>query len=378
MYDRLVKGGRVLDPSQGVDEPLDVALEDGKVALLASDIDGALSRRTLDATGLIVTPGLIDMHAHVHWGVSHYGVMPDTSCLARGATTVVDAGSSGGHTFPSLKRYIIDPAQTRVLAFLNIAYMGMIGDNVGELEDARFIDEDLAARVGKSGLIVGIKARMDRVGKLLATEPLQRAIDVGEALGKPVMVHIGRESRMNVSLADVLELMRPGDIVTHTYHGLDGGIVGSDGRLRREVREARERGVLFDVGHGSGSFAFATARAAIDQGLLPDAISSDLHTYSMTGPVFDLPTTMSKFLHLGLSLEQVIERTTSGPATILGVADRLGTLSPGADGDLCMLELQKGRHAFIDSARQIEIGARRIAPIHVIRAGRHSFQGPGI
>jgi len=377
MYDLIIRGGRVIDPTQKLNGIYDVALTGGVVAEVAPSIEGR-ARRTLSADGLLVLPGLVDLHVHIHWGVSHYGVEPDLSCLAKGVTTAVDAGSAGGYTYPSLKRYIIDRSQTRLLAFLNIAYAGMIGDEVGELEDARFVNTELALRVGQAREIVGIKARMDRVGQRAAAEALRPAVEVAAALGKPVMVHIGRGERMHSSLAEILEMLRPGDLVTHCYHGHPGGIVDEEGRVRAEVWRARERGILYDVGHGGGSFTFAVARAALEQGLRPDIISSDLHTASIAGPVFDLPTTMSKFLHLGMDLESVVTLSTSAPAAILGLQDRLGTLRPGAEGDVCLCRLEQGAFPLYDCAGQREIAAQRLVPVNVVKGGQLASMGPYI
>ncbi len=378
MYDLLIKGGRVIDPSQNLDGLLDLGITNGRVAQLANAIDPSEARLVIDATGLLVTPGLIDMHVHVHWGVSQYGVDADLSCLARGVTTAVEAGSAGAYTSPSLKRFIIDKAQTRILAFLNIAYFGMIGDQVGELEDPRFTDKELAIRIGQAPEIVGLKVRTDRVGDRLASEPLRSAVEIAEALGKPIMVHIGRVSRMHVPLSEILGIMRPGDIITHTYHGFVGGIVDENYQLRPEVQQARERGILFDVGHGGGSFTFATAKAAIDQGFIPDMISTDLHTYSIAGPVFDMPTTMSKFLHLGMSLEQVIAHSTWVPAKILGLEEEIGTLKPGAQGDVAVLKMDQGAFPLYDCVRQTETASRLLSPVYTIKAGHLSTMGPGI
>ncbi len=368
MYDILIRQGRVLDPSQGLDVICDVALQRGRVARLASEIGGPATV-TVDARGLLVTPGLIDLHVHVHWGVSHYGIDADLSCLALGATTAVDAGSAGGYAFPSLRREVLERARTRVLAFLNISYLGMIGDEVGELEDARFINRDLALRVGRDPLVLGIKARMDRVGPLVATEPLERALEVAAELGKPVMIHIGAGPRMRAPLSEILRRLRPGDIVTHSYHGHPGGLLGADGQVEPEARAARARGVLFDVGHGAGSFSFEVARAALAQDFGPDVISSDLHTYSLGGPVFDLPTTMTKYLHLGMSLPDAVARATAAPAHLVGLAGEIGTLAEGAAGDVTLLRLEPGAWPLADCVGCTEIASQRLALAGVIRGG---------
>ncbi len=376
MYDTLVRGGHVLDPLHSVDSILDVAIEAGHVVKTGADLDITAARQVLDARGLLVVPGLIDMHVHVHWGVSHYGIDADTSCLAHGVTTAVDAGSAGAYTYPSLKRWIIDASQTELYAFLNIAYPGMIGDQIGELEDVRNIDEALAIRVARAPEILGIKARMDRVGTNRATDLLAQAIGVAEAVDKPVMVHIGSARRMNASLDAVLDLLRPGDIATHMYHGKDGGLIDEGGRVRDSVQRARQRGVQFDVGHGAGSFSFAVARAALEQGFMPDVISSDLHTYSLLSPVIDLPTTLSKFLCMGMSLKDVIARATVAPAACMSQADRLGHLAPGADADISLLRLEEGDYIYTDSEGSTMRGGQRLRPAFTIKRGSLVGLGP--
>lgn len=369
MYDLVIKKGRLFDPTRGLDEVGDVALEDGRIARVAAEIDER-GRDELDADGLLVVPGLIDLHVHVHWGVSHYGVDADCACLARGVTTAVDAGSAGGYAYPSLRRYVIERSQTRLYAFLNLSYLGMIGDEVGELEDLRFINDDLVARVGQRPEILGIKVRLDRVGENRARTLLQRGIDGAETLDKPLMVHIGSAERMHNDLAELLPLLRPGDIVTHSYHGHPGGILDESGKVRAAVWRARQRGVLYDVGHGAGSFSFDVAERALGQGFLPDVISSDVHTYSLPGPAIDLVTTMTKFWHLGLTLEQVVSRVTGAPARVLGEGDRLGAITAGFAGDLTLVAVQEGPYRLVDCHDQVRIAQRSLVPKAVVRDGR--------
>ena len=376
MYDILIQGGRVIDPAHDVDGLLDVAIKGDSIVAVEPDLPPEDARQVLDATGLLVTPGLIDMHVHVHWGVSHYGIEVDPCCLGRGVTTALEAGSAGAYTYPSLKRWVIDTAQTEVYALLNIAYLGMIGDQVGELEDARFIDEVLAERVAQAPEILGLKARMDRVGPLSATEPLERALAVAERVGKPLMVHIGSETRMRVSLEAVLERLRPGDVITHCYHGKDGNILDDQDRVRAAVWDARERGVLLDVAHGAGSFHWDTARRALDQGLPPDVISSDLRTYSLLHLAVDLPTTMTKFLHLGLPLVDVIRAATVAPAAWMGIDSRIGHLGPGAAADVTLLRMQEGAFALHDCEGGVETATRRLAPVTTLKRGRLLGTGP--
>jgi dihydroorotase len=383
MYDTLIRGGRVIDPLHGLDALLDVAIQGERIAAVGPGLPPEGARQVLDATGLLVAPGLIDLHVHVHWGVSHYGIEADQCCLARGVTTAVEAGSAGAYTYPSLKRWIMDASQTEVYALLNIAYLGMIGDQVGELEDARFIDEALAEGVAQAPEILGLKARMDRVGPLPATEPLARALAVAGRVHKPLMVHIGSARRMGVPLEAVLAQLRPGDVVTHCYHGKDGNILDEKGAVRPAVWRARERGMLLDVAHGAGSFTWGTARRALEQGLFPDTISSDLHTYSLLSPVVDLATTMTKFLHLGMPLPDVIRAATAAPAAWMGMADRdghcrgpIGHLGQGAAADVALLRLETGAFDLYDCDGAVETATQRLAPVTALKRGRLFGLGP--
>ncbi len=379
MYDLVIKGGMVIDPSQGLHAPRDVALDMGKVVAVEEEINPSQAREVVTAEGLLVTPGLVDIHVHIYWGVSHYGVEADLGCLARGVTTAVDAGSSGAHTFPGLRRYVIEVASTRLYAFLNISSMGMITDAVGELNDLRFADPALAVRVARANedVIVGIKVRLDRgrVGENGPIKPLRLARQAADRLNLPIMVHIGR---MDAPLAEILSYLREGDLVTHTYHGHEGGILDDNGRLIREAWQARERGVLFDVGHGAGSFAFRVAQRALDAGFTPGTISSDLHAYNINGPVFDLATTMSKFIHMGLPLGEVVKLCTWNPARAVGIPESIGTLRPGAEGDVAILHLEEGEVEFIDCEGQVVLVERRLIPVNVIRNGEIYVKGPRV
>lgn len=378
MHDLIVRGGRIVDPSRDLDQVADVAIADGRIAAIGPDLNLS-AEHTLDATGLIVTPGLIDLHSHVFWGVAPLGVEPDPYCLARGVTTAVDAGSSGCSTFPAFRRFVIEVATTRILAFVHVASIGMARDDarkadaVGELEDLRWADVDGAIEIGRANpdVVVGIKVRLGR-GQIgpdprQCREGLALAVRAAEGIGKPVMVHIGSTA---APLDDLLEMLRPGDVVTHCFHGHPEGILDANGRVKLIVRAAIERGILFDVGHGAGSFSFEVARAALEQGLLPGTISSDIHTWSVTGPSYDLATTASKFLHLGVPLPEVIRRVTSNPARAIDAADRLGTLVPGAEGDLSVFRLAEGRWPLRDTMGVTETARLRLEPVSVVRAGR--------
>ncbi|HZS89585.1 MAG TPA: amidohydrolase/deacetylase family metallohydrolase, partial [Chloroflexota bacterium] len=370
MYDLLIAGGTVLDPSSGLHARRDVAVRDGKVAAIEESIAPNGSATVLDARGLVVTPGLVDLHTHLFWGVSHYGVEADSACLAKGVTTAIDAGSAGAQTFPGFRRYVIDVVSTRILAFENISVLGMITARVGELENIRYAAPDEAVAVAEEhrDVIVGIKVRLgyQMVGER-GLPALRLARQAADRLDLPLMVHI---VDLPEPLPEMLPLMRGGDIATHCFHGERNGILDSAGRVLPSVREAAERGVIFDVGHGVGSFAFDTARRAMADGLLPNTISSDLHAHNINGPVFDLATTLSKFLHLGLSLDEVIARATVAPARAIRWDGRIGSLAVGAEADIAVFELAEGRFSLVD-VKGVSVDARqKLIPRHVVRGGR--------
>jgi dihydroorotase len=379
VLDTVVRGGRVVDPSQGLDEAVDVGLIGPRIGAIGPDLLAQGVRgEVVDASGLIVTPGWVDLHTHVYWGVAPLGVEADRHCLRRGVTTAVDAGSSGASTFPGFKRYVIDVSATRILAMLHLSAIGMMRDDtfddaIGELEDIRWANVARAVEVARaySEVITGIKIRISEqhVGCDAdhTREVLRRARDAADALGKPVMVHSGSTA---IPLDEVLGYLVRGDIVTHVYHRRPEGVLDVAGHVRPAVRSAIERGVNFDVGHGAGSFSWAVARAGLAQGLLPDTISSDIHAWNIGGPVYDLATTASKLLHLGLSLTEVIRRVTTTPAACLGRAAELGTLKPGAAADLTLLRVEQGEFHFRDSYGGEELGGTRLVPVSVIRGGR--------
>lgn len=370
MYDLLVKGGTVVDPSQGINTLCDVAMLDGRIEALDSFISPDQARRVVDASDCVVTPGLIDLHVHVYPGVSHYGIHPDAHCLARGVTTVVDAGSSGADTFDGFRRYVVDVSSTRIYAFLNVSSMGMVSPHVGELEDIRFADVERAIEVCERNrdVVQGVKVRLGRSivgGNGLV--PLTLAKRVSEAVKMPLMVHIGNTPN---PLSEILAELRKGDIVTHCFHGNKDGILDQDGFVLSEAHDAVAMGVVFDVGHGQGSFSFDVAEKALAQGMVPGTISSDLHHYNVFGPVFDLATTMSKFLHLGMSLDNVVAKTTATPASLLGVTDSLGTLRRGALADISVFRLEAGSFRFEDALAKVRYGVKRLTPLCVVRGGR--------
>jgi dihydroorotase len=373
-YDLLIKGGRVIDPSQKLAAVRDVAIAAGKIARVAEKIDKAEARHELDAEGKIVTPGLIDVHVHVYDGVGVYGIPADPNCIAKGVTTVLDAGSAGAHTFAAFRKHVVKTADTRVYALLNLSVVGLTTssrDNpYGELLELRYVNPKLAIRTIEQNrdAILGIKIRLseeitaDRDLKILSL-----AKEVADSVKLPLMVHIGNS---HSPLRDILAMLRKGDVVTHCFHGKANGVLDDQGKVLPEIKTAVAKGVYLDVGHGVSSFSFDVAEKALKQELLPDIISTDVHHYNVHGPVFDLATTLSKFLLLGLTLEQVIERATNKPTSVFGLPKGLGTLREGAEGDVAVFSLAEGDFTFVDSQGQKRRGRHKLIPVATVKAGK--------
>jgi len=371
-YDLLLKGGTLIDPAQGIHAVKDVAFAEGKVTAVGDELVRAEAAEVGDCTGRIVSPGMIDLHVHVFWGVSHYGAEPDPYCVVKGVTTAVDAGSAGADTFPGFRKYVIDVSATRLLAYLNISSQGMLTPEIGELDDLRYanVSKAVAMVEGHRDVILGIKVRLSAhrvVSEASGIHPLHLAREAADAVGLSLMVH--PQDAWCDSLDDILAVMHEGDILTHCFHGHECGILDADGNVRRSVHEAMGRGVIFDVGHGAGSFKWDIAERALEQHIQPQTISSDLHIYNIDGPVYDLATTVSKFLHLGLSLDDALRKVTAVPAEVIGMADQIGTLKVGARGDAVVLELQEGDFELWDTHGQVRIGKQRLVPAVVVRAG---------
>jgi dihydroorotase len=380
IYDLLIKGGELIDPAQKIHAKRDVGFAGGLVAAVGDDLPREDARHVLDSGGLIVTPGMIDLHVHIFAGVSHYGIEPDPTCLAKGATTVVDAGSAGADTFPGLRKYVMDVSDTRILAYLNISSQGMVTREIGELRIPEYANVDKACEMMEQhrDAILGVKVRLTRntiVSREAGMRPLYRAREAADAVGLPLMVH--PQGAWCGSIDDVLSVMRERDILTHCFHGLSCGILDDQGQVRSSVQEAMERGVVLDVGHGAGSFSWDVVERALAQGAEPQTISSDLHVYNLSGPVYDLATVVSKFIHLGMELGEIIAKVTSVPAQLLGMPDQIGTLVVGARGDAVVFDLREGQFQLMDTHGQARTGRRMLVPFAVVKDGRVHPSGGG-
>jgi dihydroorotase len=377
LFDLVVKGGRVVDPSQDLEGARDVGIRNGHIAAVAADLAHARARHVIDAGGCLVMPGIVDLHAHVYPYGSAIGLPADELVPLSCTTTAVSAGDAGANNFAGFRRLAIAQSRTRLFAFVHIANHGLSGFPVPEMVNIDHADVEVAARavVENRDVAIGIKVRQTRnIVGAHGLEPLRRAIAAAElaAGGARVMCHIGD---VPSTLAELLDLMRPGDIVTHAYSGAGNNIV-KDGRVLDAARAAQARGVIIDVGHGAGSFDYTVIEAALAQGLPPTTISSDIHAFSSSAPGRPfMPWVMSKFLNLGFSLSEVVAMSTVVPARIIDRVDKLGTLQEGAPADVAILRLVEEEVRFVDTRGNTRQGSRYLAPVQTIRAGI-PFGGP--
>lgn len=379
-YDLLLRGGHVIDPKSGTSGVRDVAIAGAKIAAVAARIDPALAVKAVDAAGLYVTPGLIDLHAHVYTGTGERGsyagdnsVYPDGFTLRSGVTTVVDAGCAGHRNFEDFKDRVIDRSRTRVLAFLNIVGHGMRGERFEQaVADMEPKPAALMALRFK-GLVVGIKTAHYKGADW---GPVERAVEAGTLASVPVMVDFG-DDQPERPIAELLtKKLRPGDVYTHCYSGLRNELLDS-GRVNPGMWEGRRRGVLFDVGHGGGSFSWGVAVPAVKEGFLPDTISTDLHIGSMNTGMKDQLNVMSKFLALGLSLEDVVARATWNAARVVK-HEELGHLTEGAPADVTVLRLEAGRFGLVDSFGGRMAAERKLFCEMTIRGGKVVYDLNGL
>ena len=357
-YDTLIVGGEVVDPGAGLQGAMDIAIKRGRVVEVAPGLDRTKADEIIDATGQIVTPGLVDLHTHVYWGATYWGIEADPVAARTGVTTWLDVGSAGAYSWPAFRRFLIEPSRSRIYALLNASSIGLIAPT-WEFANLDYCDLDLAETIvtANRDLILGIKARIDQnTTRGVGIRPLALARELADRVALPLMVHIASGPP---TLAEVADLLRPGDILTHCFTGGDMKIVAADGVPNPAILDLHDRGLILDIGHGTGSFSYETAEAMLAAGVMPDVISSDIHQMAIQGPMFDLPTTLSKFLNLGLSLPDVIERATSRPALAMRRPDH-GTLKPGSAADVALFRMEEGEYVFRDVQMRPRRGTKRL------------------
>ena len=373
MTDLILRGGRVIDSSQNIDGVRDVAFSDGKVTAVGENLEAGPNTDVRDVAGKIVTPGLIDLHTHVYWGGTSLGIDAEEFCRASGVTTSIDTGSAGPGNFAGFRKHVIEPSQVRILAYLHVSYAGIYAFSnsimYGESRNLELMAPADCAKVADENrdVIVGIKARVGlHASGDQGTAPLQAALQVGEEIGMPIMAHIDHPPP---SYDEVVDMLRPGDVLTHCFRPFPNCPTTGQGKVKAAVLAARDRGVIFDIGHGKGSFSFKIARQMLANGFPPDTISSDVHQLCIDGPAYDQVTTMSKFLCLGMPLPEVVERSTINAAKALNRPE-LGTFKPGAAGDASILSIANGEYIYEDVTGDTMTGEHKINADAVVVDGK--------
>ena len=371
--DLILKGGRIIDPSQHLDSVADIGFAGGQVAAIGPDLAADSATQVRDVSGHIVTPGLIDLHTHVYWGGTSLGVDAEDFCRRSGVTTCIDTGSAGPGNFAGFRKHVIEPSAVRILAYLHVSFAGIYAYSrtvmVGESEELRLMAPSEAVEVADANrdVIVGIKVRVgQRASGRSGAAPLDIALQAAAEAGMPVMCHIDIPPP---SYEEVLERLRPGDVLTHAFRPFPNAPIDHQGKIKDAVLRARQRGVKFDIGHGKGSFAFKTARGMLANGFYPDTISSDVHALCINGPAFDQVTTLSKFLCMGMPLPDVVAATTVNAAMALKRPE-LGTLKVGSIGDATILSVRSGEFDYVDVVGEHMTGDKRIFSDGVVIAGR--------
>ena len=370
-YDLLITGGRVIDLTQRLSAVRDVAITGGRIARVDTSIPPQQARQVFDARGKLVTPGLIDIHGHVYDSAITISIDPDVIGIPHGVTTIVDGGSAGAGTFAGFRKYVIERAQTRVYALLNISTIGLVVTNELYL-DPRMIDAKAAITTIEQNrsLILGIKVRINGRHDELAhdIEVVKKAREASDATGVPIMMHWTNEP-------DLLAILKKGDVLTHPFNPPSpnsSNLVGGEGQtILPQILALKDRGIWTDFSHG-GHLAWNIAEAAAKQGWFPDTISTDIHRAHVppNGVVIDLVTTMSKFLYLGLPIEQAIEKVTAAPAKILAFPEKIGSLQPGSVADVSVLDVASGEFELFDSRREKRIGRQKIVPVATVKGGK--------
>jgi dihydroorotase len=374
-FDLVIRGGELVDPAARRRGRYDLGIRDGRIAAVERELGAEGTGHAVDAEGLLVVPGLVDLHAHVYDGSTYWGIDAAAYAPHCGTTTWVDAGSAGAYTLRGLRTIAAGAEPVRIKAFVNLSSIGLAGPT-WELATPGYLDEDACLEAIESApeLAVGVKARIDcnTVGAQ-GVAPLRAALRVAEQAGMRLMLHIGQGPP---ELGEVIELLRPGDVLTHCATPGSMRLVGDDGALRPGVREAVARGVVLDVGHGGGSFSFRVAEALLAAGLPPHSISSDAHQISVRRSMFDLPTCLSKYLALGLGLDEVIAAATAAPAALIGEEGRLGTLAVGAVADVCLLAQESGSFPLVDVTGDQRRTDLRLRAVRTFAAGLELLHGP--
>src|ERR1700681_4822435 len=368
--DLLIKGGTVIDPAQNLHASLDVAVKDGKILELSPDIPPARALRVVSAKGKLVTPGLIDVHVHVFEGVGPTGLNADQYCLGRGVTTAIDAGSTGYADIAGFRQYVIKPSATRIYALVDIGARGTVLGLIGNYANLDWVNAQLTARAAETNKpdVVGIKVRLSReITGSNDLEIFKRALEAANLSHLPLMVHVGDSYS---PLPEILRQMRKGDVLTHCFTGRPHGPLDANGKIIPEMLDCRKRGVLFDVGDGGPHLDLDVAEKCLQQNFLPDTIGTDLGGLSYNGPVYDLVTEVSKFLLLGMTVDQVIERVTVRPTRMFNFGVELGTLRPGSVADITILEVREGSFVFGDSSGKKRTGRQKLQSVAAIRAGK--------
>ncbi len=367
-YDLVVQHGEVLDPSRQLRRRADVGIRDGQIAVIEEAIPAAQAAEVIDARGLLVAPGLVDLHTHCAWGLTGLSVEADPVAARSGTTTWVDAGSFGSDQAAGFRRFTVTPAKARIFGYLHL-YPNLRNPDV---DVVKYVRENLRrtaqAALANRDVVLGVKVYVGaNMNGRYSLDFMKIGRELGDQFKLPLMVHV---SFAPPETPQVMELLRAGDVVTHCFNTHTLGILEANGEVKPSVREARARGVLFDVGHGAGSFNFEVARKALAAGFPPDTISTDLYDININGPVFDMPTTLSKFLHLGMSLEDALLRATANPAKIINRVPGLGTLAAGAPADLALLALEDGEFKLMDSQKNVVTASKRLVSRVTICRGR--------
>ncbi|MDX1982801.1 MAG: amidohydrolase/deacetylase family metallohydrolase [Bryobacteraceae bacterium] len=357
-YDILIQGGEVRDPARKVRRKADVAIAGGRIAAIEERIDSGRAMQVIDARDTYVVPGLIDLHTHCYFGASGLGIDPDPVGARSGVTTWVDAGTFAYDQIGGFRRFVAVPSKVRVYGFVYL-YPSSRNPDLDPVKYARSVQKATGeAAANNRDIILGVKLQVgSNMNGRYSLDFLKIARELCDQYKLPLMAHI---SFSPPETDQVMELMRAGDVVTHMYNRHTLGIIEADGKVKASVREARRRGVLFDVGHGLGSFNFEAARKAIGDGFLPDTISTDIYNLNLNGPVYDMPTTMSKMLHLGMSLDDILVCTTAAPARIVNRVPMLGSLELGAPADVALLAVEDGSFPLVDSQRATVTAKQRI------------------